>query len=204
MVLFAIVFLEQAGLPIPAAPWLLAAGAVCGTGETTPTTTIGATVLACLIADSAWFLIGKRGGKRVLHFLCRLTLSADVEQTERSFNRHAMPLVVMGKFVPGVNLVIPALAGASGMGVRRFLLFDSLGSVVYAAFYLLLGTLFSDQVQAILAILHRLGVGSLLLLVALLVIYIAFHHWSRRRPIEQPIKYGKARIQAIKQPISLC
>src|SRR5689334_21615519 len=87
-VLFVIVLLEQVGLPIPAAPSLLAAGALCVSGEANPAHIMGVTILACLIADSTWFYIGRRGGKRVVHFLCRIALlnSSSIEQTERSFS----------------------------------------------------------------------------------------------------------------------
>src|SRR5262245_6195557 len=74
-VLFAIVFVEQAGLPLPSAPWLLAAGALSATGRLSPTVAIGVTALAAVLADSLWFFVGRRGGQRVSRMLCRLSLS---------------------------------------------------------------------------------------------------------------------------------
>jgi membrane protein DedA with SNARE-associated domain len=56
-----------------------------------------------------------------------------------------------------------------------------LGAVFYAGFYLLLGAVFSNQVQAIMDVLHRLGLGSLLLLLALLATYITYKHLPRRK-----------------------
>jgi len=204
-VLFAIVFLEQAGLPIPEAPWLLAAGALSTTGQASPAMVIGVTVLSCLVADSGWFYIGRRGGSRVLQFLCRhlLPQSVSVVQIERSFVRYGMPVVAASKFLPGISVVVPPLAGALGIGAGRFLVFDLLGSALYAGFYLLLGAAFSDQVHTVFAVLHRMGIGSLILLLSLFAAYIAFKHnpWRRAHPraSEQEAPMGN-----IQQPASLC
>src|SRR6266487_3943771 len=65
-VLFAIVFAEQAGLPLPSAPWLLAAGALSATGKLNAVLALAMTALACVVADSIWFFVGRRGGQRVL------------------------------------------------------------------------------------------------------------------------------------------
>ncbi len=204
-VLFVIVLLEQVGLPIPAAPSLLAAGALCAAGEANAATIMGATILACLIADVTWFYVGRRGGKRVIHFLCRLALlhNSSIGQTERSFLRHGMPVVVLAKFVPGLSVVVPPLAGVFGVGAGRFLLFDLLGAVLYGGLYLLLGAVFSDQVQAVLAVLHRLGLGSLLLLLALLIAYIVFHNRPRREALQEQGSAPQTQIQNMHQPVPL-
>jgi len=178
LLLFAVVLLEQTGLPIPAAPCLLAAGALCATGENNPIEAIGITVLACLIADVAWFYVGRRGGKRVVQLLVRLILSDDshLARIERHFARHRMPVVALAKFIPGLSIVAPPLAGALGTGIGQFLLFDLLGSVLYAACYLVLGSTFNEQVQSIVEILHQFGLSTLLLLSALIGVWILLRH----------------------------
>ena len=180
-VLFAVVFLEQLGVPIPAAPWLLAAGALCATGEASPARVTTVTLLGCLTADSTWFYVGRRGGKKVLSFLGRMMLSATyLEQIERTFSRHSMPVIAAAKFFPGLSVVASPLAGAFGIAPGRFLLFDLFGSTFYTGFYVLLGVLFSEQVHVALAVLDRLGVGTLLLLLAAFAAYIAFKFASKR------------------------
>src|SRR5438445_5027877 len=90
-VLFAIVFVEQAGLPLPSAPWLLAAGALSATGKLNPVLALAMTALACVVADSIWFYVGRRGGQRVLHLFCRLSLapSTCVGRTKGLFARRS-------------------------------------------------------------------------------------------------------------------
>jgi membrane protein DedA with SNARE-associated domain len=77
-VLFGVVLLEQAGLPLPAMPWLVAAGALAASGKLDPIVAVGVTMLACLTADSVWFYVGRGSGTRVLGFLCRVSLELTV------------------------------------------------------------------------------------------------------------------------------
>lgn len=197
--LFLVVCAEQAGLPIPAAPWLLAAGALCARSGANPAIVISVAVAACLLPDLAWFYVGRHGGKRILSFLCRFALpqSASIEQLERSFVRHGMPFVALAKFIPGVSVIAPPLAGALGTGTGRFVLFDLLGSVLYAGFYVLLGAAFNNQVQAILAVLNRLGAGCIVLCILVLVGYFAFKHNPLRRTTRQLLSLQESRIQTI-------
>jgi len=202
-VLFLIAFLEQVGVPIPAAPCLLAAGALCVTGEVHVGTALGATILGCLSADLLWFFIGRRGGKRVLHFLARLGLSggSDIEHTEKKFARQGIVLVIISKFVPGLSLIVPPVAGAFGVGLGRFLLFDTIASLLYAFVYLLLGAVFSKEVEAILALLNHLGLGALLLLLAAIAAWFVFKHNSRPETANRSKQPEKPRM--FPQPASI-
>ena len=74
---FAVAFVDQIGLPLPAAPWLLAAGALAVTGEMNWLTALGAAILGGLLADLIWFYLGRHYGKRVLDRLCRVSRNTD-------------------------------------------------------------------------------------------------------------------------------
>src|SRR5712671_3088801 len=167
--LFAIVFAEQAGLPLPSAPWLLAAGALSASGKLNPALAIGVTALAALTADSLWFYVGRRGGQRVLRLFCRLSLARNscVGRTKDFFARHGLQAVVAAKFLPGLGAVMPPLAGALGMSTSRFLVFDGLGALFYGTFYVLAGYLFHNQLGQAMALLNKLGFSALLLAPAL-------------------------------------
>src|SRR5258708_573435 len=128
-VLFLAVLVEQAGLPVPAAPWLLAAGALSANGKLSSAMAGGVTVAACVIADLVWFYVGRWGGDRVLRFLCRLSCSPNpcVGRTKGLFERHGFQALVAAKFIPGLGTVMPPLAGALGMSAPRFIVFDGAG-----------------------------------------------------------------------------
>src|SRR5712671_2364341 len=183
--LFAIVFAEQAGLPLPSAPWLLTAGALAASGKLNPALAIGVTALAAVMADLLWFYIGRRGGQRVLRLFCRLSLARNscVGRTKGLFARHGLRTLVAAKFLPGLGAVMPPLAGALGMRMSRFLLLDGLGSLFYGTFYVLAGFLFHNQLGQAIAMLNKLGFSALLLAPALVIGYISFKYARRRKHV---------------------
>jgi membrane protein DedA with SNARE-associated domain len=181
--LFAIVFAEQAGLPLPSAPWLLTAGALSASGKLNPALAIGVTAMAAVMADSLWFYVGRRGGQRVLRLFCRLSLARHscVGRTKGLFARHGLQTLVAAKFLPGLGAVMPPLAGALGMTTGRFLLFDGLGSLFYGSFYIVVGFLFHNQLRQAMALLNQLGFSVLLSAVVLVGGYVAFKYVRRRK-----------------------
>lgn len=187
LVLFAVVLLEQLGLPLPAVPWILAAGALAANGQLHPTPALAGILLACLIADALWFGLGRRDGARVLRMLCRISLQPDscVRRTQDLFDRYGMRGVVVAKFLPGLSTVIRPLAGMSGVGLRRFLLFDGLGSLLYGGGFLLLGAVFRHQLDRVLAALAGLGNDGLVAVAGLVAVYVGFKYFQRRRLLRQ-------------------
>ena len=60
MLVFAWVFVEQAGLPVPSAPLLLAAGALSGTHQMNLGTAIAFAVIGAVASDSMWYELGRQ------------------------------------------------------------------------------------------------------------------------------------------------
>ena len=182
-VLFAFVFIEQIGLPLPAAPILLAAGAMTVSGKVNWVTALAAAAAGSLLADMIWFFLGRRFGQRVLGLLCRVSLEPDscVRRTQNVFTKYGMRGVVVAKFIPGVSTLVPPLAGNSGVGALRFLFFDGLSSALYAGSFLLVGMLFSNQLEQVLAALAGLGTGAVALVGGLVAGYVGYKYYQRRR-----------------------
>src|SRR5207244_9705393 len=132
---FAAVFVEQMGSPIPAVPLLLTVGALSASGKFSLLLGIVVTVIACLIADAFWFYLGRYRGNRVLGFLCRIALEPDscVRRTQNVFTRYGLRGVIVAKFVPAMSTVAPPLAGMAGVPVGQFLLFDGFGALLYGS-----------------------------------------------------------------------
>src|SRR4030095_5147399 len=162
-VLFAAVFVEQLGVPLPAAPWLLGAGALAMDGRVNGPKALLAAPVGSLLADVIWFYLGRRLGHRVLSLLCRISLEPDscVRRTQDLFTRYGMRGVVVAKFIPGLSTLAPPLAGSSGVSAPRFFFFDGLGSVLYAGCFILVGVLFSHQLEQVIAALASLGSSAL-------------------------------------------
>ena len=180
---FANVFLEQLGLPIPAVPTLIVAGALSVEKDISAASVLGLALIACLIADSVWYALGNRMGFRVLKTLCRVSLSPDscVRQTTGAFERWGMPSLLVAKFIPGFSTVAPPLAGAVARRFFAFLVFDAGGALLWAGAAILAGRLFHSAIDRALDFLAGIGTSALAILGGGLALFIAFKWWQRRR-----------------------
>jgi len=183
ILLFVWVLAEQIGLPIPAAPILLAAGALAGEGQMHLAIAIGLSAIAALLGDLFWYLIGRQGGGPVLSLLCRISLNADscVRRTLDIFSRHGARTLLVAKFVPGINTVAPTMAGIFRLHPLRFLLYDGMGTGFWVILFAGLGYLFSDQLELIADHALKLGIVLVVVLVGGLAAYIVVKYSQRRR-----------------------
>lgn len=182
-VIFVNVLLDQLGLPVPAIPTLVVAGAMAADGRLPAVQLCMVTVAACVLGDTAWYCAGRIYGARVMKLLCRISLSPDscVSQTQSAFERWGAKVLVIAKFVPGLALIAPPLAGATRMTLARFALFSALGSALWAGAALLAGIVLRREIERLLPQAAHIGAEALLLLALLLGAYIAFKWWERRR-----------------------
>jgi len=186
-IVFVVVLGEQLGLPLLGAPVLLAAGALSATGRFLPHGALALAVGACLIGDLVWYQLGRRRGASVLTFLCRIALEPDscVRRTEEIFARHGARVLLVAKFVPGLNAVAPPLSGVVGMPLARFVRFDAGGALLWAGTYLGLGYLFSTQLEMVAMGLAELGRGAGAVVGLAVVGYIGAKYYQRRRFLRQ-------------------
>jgi membrane protein DedA with SNARE-associated domain/rhodanese-related sulfurtransferase len=170
LLLFAWVLVEQLGLPLPATPILLAAGALSADaqGHFSFALALICAVAGSVVADSTWFLVGRRYGHYVLRLLCKLSLEPTtcVRRTQDSFGRRRGVMLMFAKFIPGLGLLAPPVAGQNGMSLAPFLFFDTIGGGLWVTTLLVCGRLFGDIIKRNPGLLHWVGrfSGALLLL----------------------------------------
>jgi membrane protein DedA with SNARE-associated domain/rhodanese-related sulfurtransferase len=177
------VFVDQLGLPVPAVPTLIVAGAVAANGQLSLSAVFLGASLACLVADSGWYLLGQLFGMRVLKTLCRISLEPDscVSNTQSRFERWGVNSLVIAKFVPGLAIIAPPLAGAMRIGWMRFIFLSTLSAALWVGTALIAGILFRTQVELLLIELDRVGSLAGLAAVLLLACYVAYKWWERTR-----------------------
>src|SRR6267378_5254901 len=182
--LFLTVLVDQSGLPFPAVPWLLAAGALAAGGKLSLFAVICWAALGSLAADMIWYYLGQRGKRRIFRVF------PDLEFRKRTLPRklhtrlilRGVRVLTTAKFLP-FGTVVPLRAGALEVGSLRFLLIDAFSSVVYAAVYVVSGFIFHSQLEQAVAFVRKLGVVVLPLLVAAVAVYlgcVVFKRASRR------------------------
>ena len=171
--LFAAMFAHQIGLPIPGPLLLLAAGALVMPGRLNLFDSLFLSVAACVVADWIWYEAGRQRGDRVLRFIHRFARDPDAAdaRARRHFRKYGPPILVIAKFVPGLDAVTPPMAGTSGTSRSRFLALDALGASLYCSIYTAVGCVFSHDLDRATAYVGRAGKFIGLLVCAALILF---------------------------------
>ena len=179
-ILFAMVFLESIGLPIPAALALMIAGGAGARGSLQLPLAAGGALLTLIIGDTLMFLMGRHTGWWLLGLLCRLSLNPEscILRSADSFYRRGRTLLVFAKFVPGVNTMAPPLAGSMNMRFAQFLALDSAGALLYITAYLSVGFLFSDALGTITKNYQAFSRAFSWILILAVLGYLGFKAWT--------------------------
>ncbi len=182
-ILFGWVLVEQMGVPIPSIPLLLTAGTLSATHQVQSSLALGSVVAACLLADSIWYMLGRRFGGQVLRLLCRLSLEAStcVAKTEGYFHRRGPVTLLFAKFIPGLSTLAAPIAGQTGMPYARFVLWDLAGSIVWAEAYLLAGRFFGDFVKRSERLIHLLSHFAFGIFALLVLGFLCWRVWKNRK-----------------------
>jgi len=182
----AVVFLAtlaaRLGAPVPASAVLVVAGGLVAAGELSLAAVLAVAVLANVLGDGAWYYAGKRFGYRVMRLLCKVSMSPDscVRRSESLITDWGGASLLAAKFVPGVSVVAPPMAGALHMPLLRFTLFDAAAGLIWTGVFVGLGWVFSQQIQEVLNAMANAGAVGAALLVALIIIGIGMRWWRRR------------------------
>jgi membrane protein DedA with SNARE-associated domain/rhodanese-related sulfurtransferase len=184
---FVSVLADEAGLPVPSYPLLMAAAALAPVSASALSGIVLVGAAAALLADLAWFWSGRLYGRRVLKLLCRISLSPDscVRDTEAMALRLGPLSLTLSKFVPGFSNIAPALAGSARSKLAGFVLFDGIGALVYVGLAVLLGAVFRDAVEDVLSVLVQWGKWGVLFLAGALGLFLSVKWWQRRRFMRQ-------------------
>ena len=185
IVIFMTVFAEQVGLPLPAGPVLVSAGALAAAGRISLVRALMVSLVASLLGDLLWYMLGRRYGKRVLAFLCRISIEPDhcVRSTQDGFARHGPWLLVLAKFVPGLSTVAPPLAGVVRIAIPRFLLLDSAGILTLSLILMGAGYWMGGPLGRLARWFAGAGSWIILLLVAPFLAYLGWKYLRRRRAL---------------------
>jgi membrane protein DedA with SNARE-associated domain len=196
-ILFTVLFAHQVGVPLPGPLFLLAAGALAASGKLGLVPSVGLAVVACVLADWGWYEAGRCRGDKVLHFFHRLTRDPDFHdrRAKAVFARYGVALLVVAKFIPGLDAVTPPLAGTSRTGRLRFFAFDVVGASLYSGVYSVLGYIFSHDLDRAANYAERVGAVLAGIAAGALLIWFVRQLVLRRRLVSN-LRPGRALLQA--------
>ena len=200
VVLSLLVFLQAIGLPVPCAVALILAAAQSATGHLSGVGVLGGSLAAMLAGDALMFLLGRRTGWWLLGTLCRISLNPEscVVASADTFHRRGRALLVVAKFLPGINTMAPPLAGSMQMHWWPFLWLDLAGCALYIGAYFVLGYLCSDAVSSVIHFYERFGHLTTAVVLILVTAYVVWLLWStwRARALGHGVPHAPPRIVA--------
>ena len=193
---------EQLGIPIPVTPLLLTAGTLTATHKLSLPLVLASALVGSLIADSIWFVLGKRYGGAVVRMVCRLSLesSACIRKTEGYFTKLGAAAMLVAKFIPGFNTVAAPIAGQSGIGYWKFLAYDAAGVLLWATTATLGGRFFGDILKRNP---HALAIAGHFAVVIFALLLLAFLVWRmlQRRAFLRSVTMARLEPSELKRMI---
>ena len=174
--LFIAVLARQLCIPVPANLFLLSGGALAGSGKLAIPGILFAGVLGCLLADLIWFEAGRLGGKRVLRLLCAFTSDPGkcLHSGREMFKKRGLPVLLIAKFVPGLDGISPPLAGMLGTSRAAFMAYDAGGAALWVSFYVSCGFVFARQLDHVAQSIPVIATWIVLLLAVPLLLFFIF------------------------------
>jgi len=164
----------------------MTAGALVASGSLNLGSVILAGVVGSLLADYAWFMLGRWQGYRVVRALCSFSMDGQhcSIRARRFFSRRGLPGLMFAKFVPGLDGLMPPLAGALNVTTVLFLIFDGVGALLWSAGYCFVGYVFADRLDVVAAALARVS-GILAILLGGVLCYLMWRAWEIIRIMRQ-------------------
>ena len=168
---FLLMLLENIFPPIPSELIMPLAGFVAARGDLNFIAVILVGTAGSVVGALPWYYAGaKLGQKRMKHFAERwghwLTLSPeDVDKASEWFDRHGKGAVFFCRLIPAVRTLISVPAGIAGMSMTKFLIYSTLGSLIWTALLALAGYLLESQYQKVSEYLNPVSTAIVVLMV---------------------------------------
>ena len=179
-ILFVLIAMESAGIPLPGETALVAAGVLAARGDFDIVAVIVVAAAAAIVGDNAGYWIGRTGGRKLLTRWPWLERHAArvLPWSERFFRKHGAKTIFIGRFVAVLRVSAAWLAGISKMPWWRFLLWNAAGGICWAVLVALVAY-YAGHAAA--EAIGRYGLlGGVAVVVLAVVGYLAFRYWRRR------------------------
>ncbi|HEY0817703.1 MAG TPA: DedA family protein [Rhizobacter sp.] len=170
-----LMFAENVFPPLPSEMIMPFAGFVAARGELSAAGVVTAGVAGSLAGGLPWFFLARRWGAERLKRLADrhgrwLTVSrAELERAERWFQHHGVGVLVLGRLVPGVRTLVAVPAGLAGMSLRSFVVWSSLGSLLWTGLLTAAGFLLEDRYEEVVGVLDP---AAKIVLASIVVAYV--------------------------------
>ena len=178
--LFALVMLESAGIPLPGETALITAAFLASKGKLNIVEVIVVASAAAIVGDNGGYWVGRHWGRRLLTRSKRLRRFSErvLPPAERFFAKHGDKTVFIGRFVAILRFTAAWMAGVAHMRWWRFLVFNAAGGICWATLVALLAYYVGRAAADAFNQYGLIGAGAILAVAAAVLVVV---HVLRRR-----------------------
>lgn len=169
LVVFALPALESSafvGFIFPGEIALILGGVLAYEGRVSLVAVLAAAIAGAVVGDSVGFAVGKRFGRRMLDgTVGRFVKARNLDRAQTYLAERGGKAVFFGRFTAALRVLVPGLAGMSGLRYRIFLAFNVASAVAWGTLSVMLGYLGGSSWRHVEHLASRIGLGALAVLV---------------------------------------
>lgn len=180
---FFILLVENIGIPFPAETTLTIAGFEWMRGTFSLVPLLLAATLGNVVGSTIGYGIGYFLGRPVIVRLGRYVgiTSEKLEAADQKFARYRGTLVLFGKFIAGIRVLVPYLAGINRMPFAVFSVYNAVSALVWAGFFIIVGRYVEVAWSHYHKVMHQYLLPIIVVAVVVVGIVMAVKVGSRRR-----------------------
>ena len=177
------VLLEDFGVPLPGETILIAAAVYAGAGQLNVVAVGVVAVAAAILGDNIGYLLGRTGGRPLVLRYGKYVLLTEkrLDAAQGWFTRHGGKVVVIARFIEGLRQANGWIAGITRMHWLRFVLFNSLGAVLWVGTWLTVGYVSGSHIDTVYRAFQRYVVYFVIAVAVIIAALIIRHVLHRRR-----------------------
>lgn len=155
LAVFALMALENIFPPIPSELIMPFAGFVAARGDLHVVGVLLAGTAGSVAGALPWYYAGKLYGKERLeafadkHARWMTVTHGDIEHAMEAFEKHGKKVVLLGRLIPAIRTLISVPAGLARMSMGQFLLFSTVGSLIWTGVLTAAGYLLESQYERV-------------------------------------------------------
>jgi membrane protein DedA with SNARE-associated domain len=186
-VLVALVLLESIGIPLPGEIALVTAAAYASLGHISIYIVIILAAVAAIVGGILGYWIGIKGGlPLVVRYGSYVGVKrSHIERTHAFFERNGAKTILFGRFIAILRTWAAVVAGAASMSFTKFVIYTSIGSVVWAILFGFLGFTFGRDLPLLEKYISRASLGVLILGAVGVAVFLIIQR--RRSKAERPL-----------------
>jgi membrane protein DedA with SNARE-associated domain len=180
LVVFAVLFLNNIGFPVPGDTVLLAGGFLVGKGVLSFWRVVVMGTAGCFLGGCGGYWFGLRFGRRFLKKITWFRVTPQrLKSMDHFFEKFGPKVVFFARFVALLHPITGLLAGMWKTPLRPFLFYNLAGSAAYAVIYTLVGYFFGQKWEIFKSWIGPVAFYALLIAAALLILFLFLRHSVR-------------------------